>query len=210
MDVKQKQRLLFIGDSITDVNRNRLDPDSLGKGYVALIQKELEKRGETERYQLINRGISGDKVSDLAARWHQDCVSLQPDVVTILVGINDTWHTVGDSLFGTEEAAEQFEMYYTHLLASLRKQSAARVILMEPYVFPFPEDRLLWRSDLDPKINIVRKLARNFHAECIGLDSYLNAIGEEIGYGKLSKDGVHPTVKGHQLIAQVWMKQFEK
>lgn len=211
METTQKQKLLFIGDSITDVHRNRANPDSLGRGFVSMIQQEFQRRGEAERYQVINRGISGNKIKDLVERWHKDCVSLQPDVVTILIGINDTWHNVGDdSLFGTEKAAGLFEMYYTHLLASLRNQSQARIILMEPFVFPFPEDRKMWRKDLDPKIDIVRELADKFGAECIGMDRYLNEIGEEVGYEALSKDGVHPTEKGHALIAEAWMQRFEK
>lgn len=211
MGMVQKQKLLFIGDSITDVHRNRANPDSLGRGYVSMIQQEFQNRGEAERYQLINRGISGNGIKDLVERWHKDCVSLQPDVVTILIGINDTWQNVGDdSLFGTEKAAGFFEMCYTHLLASLRNQSQARIILMEPFVFPFPEDRKMWRKDLDPKIDIVRELADKFGVECIGLDRYLNEIGEEVGYEALSEDGVHPTEKGHELIAEAWMKRFEK
>ncbi|CZQ81210.1 Hypothetical protein Tpal_169 [Trichococcus palustris] len=211
METTQKQKLLFIGDSITDVHRNRANPDSLGSGYVSMIQQEFQRRGEAECYQVINRGISGNTMTDLVERWHKDCVSLQPDVVTILIGINDTWQNVGDdSLFGTEKTAALFKMCYTHLLASLRNQSQARIILLEPFVFPFPEDRKMWRKDLDPKIAIVRELADNFGAECIGLDRYLNEVGEEVGYEALSEDGVHPTGKGHELIAEAWMQQFEK
>ena len=81
MEKTTKRKLLFIGDSITDVGRNRNNPDSLGKGYVALIAKALADRDDSERYQLINRGISGNRILDIAERWHADCVSLEPDVV---------------------------------------------------------------------------------------------------------------------------------
>lgn len=211
MEKTTKRKLLFIGDSITDVGRNRNNPDSLGKGYVALIAKALADRDDSERYQLINRGISGNRILDIAERWHADCVSLEPDVVTLLIGINDTWHNVGDeTVFATEAGAEQFEMHYRHLLASLRKKSDARLILMEPFVFPYPEDRKTWRVDLDPKQEIVKRLAEEFDAEWIGLDAYLNAIGAIDGYETLSNDGVHPTKEGHQLIADAWLKQFDQ
>ena len=206
-----KQKLLFIGDSITDTGRNRNNPESLGKGYVALIAKALADRGDSENYQLINRGISGNKIHDIAERWHADCVALEPDVVTLLIGINDTWHNVGDkAIFATEQSAEQFEMHYRHLLASLRKKSDARIILMEPFVFPYPEDRKTWRADLDPKQVILKRLAEELDAEWIGLDAYLNAIGAVEGYETLSNDGVHPTKKGHLLISDAWLKQFEE
>jgi lysophospholipase L1-like esterase len=129
----------------------------------------------------------------------------------MLIGINDTWHNVGDeTVFATEAGAEQFEMHYRHLLASLRKKSDARLILMEPFVFPYPEDRKTWRVDLDPKQEIVKRLAEEFDADWIGLDAYLNAIGAVEGYETLSNDGVHPTKKGHRLIADAWLKQFDE
>jgi lysophospholipase L1-like esterase len=81
---------------------------------------------------------------------------------------------------------------------------------MEPFVFPYPEDRKTWRVDLDPKQEIVKRLAEEFDAEWIGLDAYLNAIGAIDGYETLSNDGVHPTKKGHQLIADAWLKQFDQ
>ncbi len=211
MEKMQKKRLLFIGDSITDAGRDRNKPEALGKGYVAMIAKNLAQTGFAENYEVINRGISGNQIHDIAERWHADCVSLEPDVVTLLIGINDTWHNVGDEMvFATERAAEQFEMHYRHLLASLRKKSDARLILMEPFVFPYPEDRKTWRVDLDPKQEIVKRLAEEFEAEWIGLDAYLNAIGAIDGYETLSNDGVHPTKKGHRLIADAWLKQFEE
>jgi lysophospholipase L1-like esterase len=210
MEKTTKQKLLFIGDSITDVGRNRNNPGSLGKGYVAMIAKALADRGDAEHYQLINRGISGNRIHDIAERWHGDCVSLEPDVVTMLIGINDTWHNVGDeTVFATKQGAEQFEMHYRHLLASLRKKSNARIILMEPFVFPYPEDRKTWRVDLDPKQEIVKRLAEEFDADWIGLDAYLNTIGAVEGYETLSNDGVHPTQKGHRLIADAWLEKFD-
>ena len=180
-----KTRVLFIGDSITDAGRDRSEATDLGKGYPLLIAGKLISRYPTMEFECINRGIGGDKIADLQARWQEDCLALQPDYVSILIGINDTWHNTGDqAIFGTEKSVQQ----------------------LEPFVLPVTNDRYGWRKDLDPKIQTVRKLAKEYGTLLIPLDGIFNALGIAYGFSKYTKeDGVHPTIGGHEIIAQSWI-----
>lgn len=206
MILNPEDHILFIGDSVTDVGRERTDAADLGQGYPLMIANALKERYSELELTFSNRGIGGDKLNDMADRWDVDCLSLNPTVVSILIGINDTWHTVGKDQFGSQENLQQFEQQYRTLLKSLVEKSVRRIILMEPFVLPYPVDREMWRSDLDPRIQVVRKLAREFQADLIPLDGLLNAIGIKQGFAFLTgEDGVHPTKEGHEMIAEIWL-----
>lgn len=204
---KEKQTLVFFGDSITDASRKRLDPNHLGKGYVSMIAKDLARRDESASWKVYNRGISGNKISDLEKRVDTDCIALHPTIITILIGINDTWHSVGSDQFASKEALTDFERRYRLILERMRDETDARIIMMEPFVLHYPPDRALWRVDLDPRIQVVRQLASEYADDYIPLDGILTAIGMKVGYQTLTgNDGVHPTKKGHRLIADLWLE----
>lgn len=211
MKLNFKDSILFIGDSVTDVGRDRTNAVDLGQGYPLMIATALKERYAELELTFSNRGIGGDKLKDMAARWEVDCLSLNPTVVSILIGINDTWHAVGQDQFGSQEDLQQFEQLYRTLLTTLVENSVRQIILMEPFVLPYPTDREMWRSDLDSRIQVVRKLAYEFQADLIPLDGLLNAIGIKQGFALLTgEDGVHPTQKGHELIAKIWLDAVEK
>ena len=130
-----KKRILFIGDSITDAGRDRAEATDLGKGYPLLIAGKLISQYPTMEFECMNRGIGGDKIADLQVRWQEDCLALQPDYVSILIGINDTWHNTSDqAIFGTEKSAQQFESVYRKLLNELQTAEICNIILMEPFL----------------------------------------------------------------------------
>lgn len=206
--IQPNNKILFIGDSITDVNRNRMDGKDLGNGYPFLIASYLLNKHPTYDLEILNRGIGGDRLVDLKRRWEEDCLNHNPDIVSILIGINDIWHLIDSDEEKLDEAAlEQFEADYRWLLKSLAHRTDARVILIEPYVLPYPKDRMSWRKHLDPRIQIVRRLANEYHAALIPLDGILNALGIENGFQTYTgDDGVHPTLTGHAAIADAWIK----
>ncbi|WP_407389414.1 SGNH/GDSL hydrolase family protein [Carnobacterium jeotgali] len=211
MKLNKKDRILFIGDSVTDGDRDRTTASALGQGYPLIIAKTLTKHYPELELTFFNRGIGGDKLSDMAARWREDCLVLKPTIVSILIGINDTWHTVGQEQFGRIEQLQRFEQQYRSLLESLQKELKCQIVLMEPFVLPYPKDREAWRRDLDPRIQVVRKLANEFQADLIPLDGILNTIGIKKNYAYLTgEDGVHPTPAGHGTIANAWLKAVEK
>lgn len=205
--IKPDNKILFIGDSITDVHRNRSDNEDLGSGYPHLLAAYLLNKYPTYELQFLNRGISGDRVIDLKKRWEEDCLNHNPDIVSILVGINDVGFEIDASEPITDEALEQFEADYRWMLKSLAHRTDARVILIEPFVLPYPKDRVDWRPHLDPRIQIVRRLANEYHALLIPLDGLLNALGIENGFQTYTgDDGVHPTLTGHAAIADAWIR----
>lgn len=206
--IKPNSTLLFIGDSITDVDRNRADHLDLGRGYPMLVASYLLNRYPAHDLTILNRGVGGDQVVDLKNRWEEDCLDLNPDIVSILVGVNDVWWYVGDQEEKLDDAAlKKFEEDYRWLLKTLAHRTDAKVVLMEPYVLPYPKDRQKWRKHLDPRIQIVRRLANEYHAAFVPLDGILNAKGIENGFQTYTgDDGVHPTLAGHAAIAEAWIQ----
>ncbi|QTJ42877.1 SGNH/GDSL hydrolase family protein [Dolosigranulum pigrum] len=205
MRLKTDDVVLFIGDSITDVGRNRSDEGALGQGYPHLVAAQLLTDQPTKNFQFYNRGIGGDTLDDLVHRWERDCLELNPDVISILIGINDIW----EGNIQTQEDLDHFEEQYRYLLKTLYQRTDARVVLMEPYVVPYKKDRHQWRPMLDVIINIIRKLARDYQTDFIPLDGLINAVAMRDGLTYYTEeDGVHPTLAGHGFIAQKWLENL--
>ena len=205
--IKHGNTILFIGDSITDEGRDRSDSTDLGKGYPLLVASCLWNKYASYELTILNRGISGDQVFNLKNRWEQDCLNHYPDIVSILVGVNDVcWH-IDDEEKLDDEALLKFEEDYRWLLKTLAHRTDAKVVIMEPYVLPYPKDRMKWRKHLDPRIQIIRRLAKEYHAIFVPLDGILNAKGIMNGFETYTgDDGVHPTVAGHAAIAEAWIQ----
>ncbi len=190
--------ILFQGDSITDCNRNREDPDSRGDGYVNLITEILADRHAQQNIKFINRGISGDKIRDLSLRWDRDCIRIKPDILSILIGVNDTLLT----------PSEQFEEEYRMLLTRTTRALDPKIILCEPFLLL--GDNNAYRDDLNPKIKIVHKLSEEFRTLLLPLDKIFRESCSLHPPEYWAPDGVHPTPAGHSLIAKSWIKYVDK
>lgn len=211
MEIEQGERILFIGDSVTDAGRDKAEPTDLGPGYPRMITTYLQANYPDYHVQTWNRGVSGDQIHQLEKRWQEDCLDLKPTLVSILIGINDTWHYEKSANFGSTERTKEFEVSYRNLLDQLTNQHINKIMLMEPYVLPYPESRKAWRVDLDPKIEIVRKLAKEYKTELISLDEILNQLGKKNGCQLYTgEDGVHPTAVVHYEISKAWLKKLLK
>ena len=200
---QQGDIMLFQGDSITDCGRDRLVFDSLGRGYPLMVAGAFQASNPELGVTFLNRAISGDRSCDLVERWEEDCVAIQPDWVSILIGINDTWRNF-DSGMKTETA--EFEENYRAILEDVRMKTKAGLILCEPFVLPCPADRLAWREDLDPKIHVVRSLAREYGAIYVPFDGLFAQASAKQPPEYWAADGVHPTAAGHGLMAQHWLR----
>lgn len=191
--------IVFFGDSITDAGR-LTDPDGLGDGYVRLLAE-----GALAGERVINAGISGNRVVDLQARLDADVLAHRPDLVSIMIGINDTWRRF-DS--GDPTSTESYETGYRDVLDRITA-SGAQVVLLEPFVLPVTESQATeWREDLDPRIAVVQRLGAEYGATVIPLDSALNGLAAtlgESGTAQLAADGVHPTPQGHAEIVRLWL-----
>ena len=199
-------RVLFQGDSITDAGRSRDDDGQLGGGYAGMVDAWLSARYPGRKLTFLNRGISGNRVPDLEARWTEDCVDLQPDWLSILIGINDTAHRFGG---GDATPVAEFEAGYRRLLDRVRAETDAGLILLEPFLLPIPPDRLAWRPLLDQHIDAVRRLARDYAAIYVPFDGLFAAVATQREPAFWAPDGVHPTPAGHALMAQAWIRAVE-
>ncbi len=195
--IENNSVILFQGDSITDCGRIRKDPNNLGNGYVSMIANMLSDKYPQYNMKYINRGISGDKIRDIADRWEKDCIDLKPNLLSILIGINDTLIT----------PARQFEEEYRMLLKHTLSDSNAKIILCEPFLLL--KGNSSYRDDLNPKIEIVHKLAKEFEVVLIPLDTifYDSCALQPPEYW--APDGVHPTPEGHSLIAKSWLEYVD-
>lgn len=203
MVFKENDVILFQGDSISDCGRNYADEASLGTGYPLMVASRLGAMFPEKKLVFLNRGISGNRAIDLQNRWDRACLDLKPSWVSIFIGINDTWRRYDSD---DETTVEQFAAAYRNILERTREKLDANLILLEPFVLPVPEDRRQWRADLDPKIAVVRDLARDFSALYVPLDGLFAAASAKAEPAYWAPDGVHPSPAGHGLIADAWIK----
>ena len=194
--------VLFIGDSVTDCGRRDDADRGLGNGYVRLVDEAFTAGGTPAN--IVNRGISGNRVRDLKARWQADAVALKPTLLSVMIGVNDTWRRYDENDPTTVEA---FEADYRSLLEALPGRDEMALVLMEPFLLPVTAGKEKWREDLDPKIAVVRALAAEFGAILVPADEYLNDI--DVPLTEIAADGVHPTELGHQLLARLWLDTIE-
>ncbi len=201
--VKDGYTVLFQGDSVTDAGRNYENDAEMGLGYPMMVAAWFSAMYPEKKVNFINRGISGNRVKDLQARWQEDCIDVKPDVVSILIGINDTWRRYDSN---DPTSTEAFEAGYRDILTRTKESTTAQIVLLEPFVLPVTEDRIAWREDLDPKIGVVRNLAREFGAILVPLDGIFAAASARRESSLWTGDGVHPSPVGHALISQAWLK----
>ena len=200
MLISEGDTVLFQGDSITDCHRHPDNP--LGEGYPFIAANIFSALFPEMKVKFINRGISGNRVSDLSGRWKEDCLDLHPDVLSILVGVDDTWHGYSEDISCT---AEEYKTVYRDILIQAREKTNPKLILMEPFLLHFKEGQDKWREDLNPKIMAVRELALEFDAVYIPLDGIFAAATARASMETWIFDGVHPTPTGHALIAKAWL-----
>ncbi|MFG2823728.1 SGNH/GDSL hydrolase family protein [Kitasatospora sp. NPDC048365] len=200
-DLSPAPTVLFQGDSITDAGRDRAVPDSLGRGYAALAAAAV--RTAHPGATVLNRGVSGNRISDLAARWERDTLAHRPDLLSLMIGVNDTWRRY-DS--GLASPVERWEADYRGLLDVLRERvPGVRLLLIEPFLVPVAPAQRAWREDLDPRIHAVRRIARDHGALLLAADGLLAQAALTGGDpAAIAADGVHPTPTGHRLLAEAW------
>ena len=208
-------KILFQGDSITDAGRNHSKPQYLGNGYVSEIAMRLSKQGLS--YDILNTANGGDRICDIYSRWEEDTLNHEFDILSILCGIND----VG---FGIREnkgiSAEKYKFIYDRMLYEVtEKNKDAKLIIMEPFVFRknlgdtnlyFRNDIYLnfdlWRNEVAERANAAKEIAEKYGAVFIPLAENFDEVLKTTSVDELTDDGIHPTVRGHKIIADEWIK----
>jgi lysophospholipase L1-like esterase len=198
---KNDARVLFQGDSITDGNRGRNeDPNHiLGHGYCFIIAAQYGAHYPERKLAFLNRGISGNKVTDLAARWQKDTLDLKPDVLSILIGINDSGHI----------PLEEYKQVYDKLLLDAKAANPdIYFVLCEPFYLPKNGHKEGDELDQDVKKRqaIVAKLAEKHHAVLVRFQKVFDDACRRAPVQYWVWDAVHPTYSGHQLMAEEWIK----
>ncbi|MDR3249007.1 MAG: SGNH/GDSL hydrolase family protein [Treponema sp.] len=201
--------VLFQGDSITDCGRVRTDAGNLGAGYPAKIAETWQSRFPGSKLKFLNRGVSGDRTVNLLERYDVDFRALKPDLVSILIGVNDTWRHYDAN---DPTTTEQYEKNYRVLLQNIKRDlPQAKIVIIEPFLLCSDPAKAIWREDLDPKIQAARRLAREFADVFVPMDGiFVRYAVAGIKDTDMSADGVHPTPLGHQIIAKEWLKSIEE
>ena len=200
-------RILFQGDSITDAGRDKRNFFDMGNGYPKYAAKLIREAHPELELEFINLGISGNRTDQLFDRMSKDLIDLKPDVVSILIGINDIWHRHGSDRIMTTDG--QIEANYRAILERIRKETSAKIIMMVPYILDC-EDKVQTRADLPALQAIVRKLADEYADVLIPLDEQIDeAMKTQPEPHYYSGDAVHPNPNGAAFIGARYAEAIE-
>lgn len=212
--ISKNDVILFQGDSITDWGRDKKNANAnvssaLGSGYPLITSAQLLNNYPGQQLKIYNKGISAEKVFQLAARWDADCIDIKPDVLSILIGVNDFWHTLTSGYNGT---IETYRTDYKKLLERTKKAlPKVKLIIMEPYAITgvkAVDDK--WYPAFDTYRQAAKEIAGEFGAVFIPLQAIFNKALEVAPGSYWTIDGVHPSVAGEGLIAQAWLETLKK
>ena len=208
--IKRSDTILFQGDSITDSGREKKqqlpnNAASFGNGYALMAASSLLYRFPESDLKIYNRGISGNKVFQLAERWEKDCLNLKPNVLSILIGVNDYWHTRGGNYNGTPEIYERDYRKLLHL--TVQKLPGIKLVLCEPfYVLNTSAVDQTWIKPMQQYQAAALKLAHEFDAVWIPYQKVFDEAVKHAPATYWTPDGVHPSMAGAKLMAEAWLK----
>ena len=195
-------KILFQGDSITDAGRDKRNYHDMGQGYPKYASENIVKDFPEVDFEFINFGISGNRTSQLFDRIYTDGIEFQPDIISILIGVNDIWHRYGGSKIATTD--EQIELNYRCILERLKKETNAKIVMLAPFALDAVDKEYI-REDLKKVGPIIKGLAEKYADVYIPLDEHFAAAlktqPEPLYY---SADGVHPNENGRMFIGKIY------
>ncbi len=204
-------RILFQGDSITDADRDRANHARLGRGYPLLVEAALGYI-EPGKYEFANRGISGNRIVDLYARIKADIINLKPDVMSILIGVNDVWHELGENPNGVD--ADKFYKIYSMLIEEVKESLPnIKIIILEPFVLEGCSTMDNWdyfSKEVPKRAAMAKKIAEKYDLVFVPLQEGFDELCKKAPSEYWLGDGVHPTPKGHEYIKEQWLRAFNK
>ncbi len=202
--------VLFQGDSITDAGRSREKADvpnqqpALGNGYSWLAAAGLLVDHADASLKVFNRGVSGNKVYQLAERWDADCLGLKPNLLSILIGVNDIWHKLNGQYQGTVEI---YERDYIALLERTRKALPnIKLVICEPFVLRFGAVNDKWFPEFEEYRAAAKRVAEKFKAPFVAFQAMFDQAVKYAPPEHWAKDGVHPSSSGASLMAHEWLR----
>lgn len=202
-------KILFQGDSITDAVRTREHDFYKGSGYANLVSAALgfEYPGE---HEFLNRGVGGNRVVDLYARIKTDIINLKPDVMSILIGVNDVWHEFS---YSNGVDAEKFYKVYSMLIEEVKAALPdIKIMILEPFVLCARATEEHWeefRAETEKRAAMSKKIADTYNLPFIPLQKGFDELATKAPVDYWLFDGVHPTAMGHEYIKTQWIKTFK-
>lgn len=204
------KRYLFQGDSITDAGRSTTADAIMGYGYATMTAGKISN-DYPGQYEFLNRGISGNKSTDLYARIKRDIINLKPDIMSILIGVNDVWH---DLDFDDGVTPEKFETIYDTLLCETKAAlPSIKIIMLEPFVLNGTGTASYYekfRDEVRIRAEIAKKLAQKHGIPFVPLQDKITKMAEQTSSAYVLLDGVHPTFAGHELISRELYQAFRE
>ena len=206
LSLRANDTIVFIGDSITDADRRHPAYTPFGCGYVHFVANALLAKYPRLNLNIINTGVGGDTILDLRRRWDADCLAHRPNLLSVLIGINDAWYlTTEPGGNGRAAPPKQCELTYDQLLLEVRRQCDCQIVLMEPFVFAAEAQNELL-STAKGYITAARRLAAQHDAVLVALQEEVNSRIGEVPPERWSQDGVHPYQWAHAWIAARWLE----
>ncbi len=211
--LKKNDVILFQGDSITDAGRNRknLKPNSnraFGTGYAYIAASKLLNDLPEKKLLIYNRGISGNKVYQLAERWQKDCLNLKPDLLSILIGVNDYWHMRVGKYDGTPAV---YENDFIKLVQQTRDRFAdVKLVICQPFIVPGASTvDESWIKPFQPYQEAALRVAQKFNATWVPFQKVFDKAVEFAEPSYWTPDGVHPSMAGSHLMAEAWLRVIQ-
>ncbi|MBA4411488.1 MAG: SGNH/GDSL hydrolase family protein [Bacteroidota bacterium] len=205
--------ILLQGDSITDAGREKVNqlansPASFGSGYAFMAAANLLNTMASSQFSIYNRGISGNKVYQLAERWQKDCLDLKPDILSILIGVNDFWHKLNGKYDGT---VEKYENDYRQLLSLTKKTLPdVKLVICEPFaVLGCSAVNEQWYPEFDGYRASAKKMAEEFESIFIPYQTIFDEAQKHAPGKYWTGDGVHPSMAGNSLMAEAWLRALK-
>lgn len=206
--------ILFQGDSLTDAGRDRVYPQYMGNGYVSEIAIRLKQQGFN--HNITNTAVGGNRICDIYARWIEDTLNHNFDILSIMCGIND----VGFQIRANRGVpTEKYRFIYDRMLYEAKeKNNDAKFVILEPYVFKINLENIninnqndiylnydYWRKEVDEKAAVSKELAEKYNAVFVPLAQMFDEYTKNNDVAVLTQDAIHPTLQGHKMIAEAWL-----
>ena len=210
------KRILFQGDSITDCGRSRDDNSQIGTGYALLVKSHLGFENPNQ-YEFFNRGISGNRIVDVYARIKADIINLQPDYMSLLIGVNDVWHEI---MYNNGVDEEKFEKVYSMLIEEIKEAlPELKIVILEPFCLKGvatdntetqPDKWERFDSEVRKRAAKAKLIAEKYGLAFIELQDKFDELTQQAEPSYWLRDGVHPTAMGHEMIKREWLKAFRE